>query len=65
VLDFGSVRSGGGGAGGSGTATALRLRLRLRLRRVRLAASAPELSLAEEWTDSDWQIDSDRRAERC
>jgi hypothetical protein len=56
-MDFGAMRSGGGAAAGPGKGRAVRLRPQLR--RVRLTASAPELSLAEEW------IDSDRQAERC
>lgn len=55
MLDFGPMRSGGGGAAGRGRATALRPQLL----RARLAASPPELSLAEEWTDFDTE------AERC
>jgi hypothetical protein len=57
VMDFGAMRSGGGAAAGPGKGRAVRLRPQLR--RVRLTARAPELSLAEEW------IDSDRQAERC
>jgi hypothetical protein len=62
-MDFGAMRIGGGGAAGPGKASAMLLRPQLR--EARLAASTPELSLAEAWTDPGRQTDSDRQAERC
>jgi hypothetical protein len=62
-MDFGAMRSGGAGAAGPGKATAMRLRPQPR--RARLAATTPELSLTEAWTDPGRQNDADRQAERC